>query len=91
MDSGDIIGLVLGWAGGWLTSWWYHRKASKEGGLTTGQLLASDKKTQRLVNAVGHALANAGFKVTFDQDGNMVPNIELAGAARGGGTSTGSS
>ena len=68
MDSGaivlTIISLVLGWAGGWLTSWWYYRKADSASGKSTGQLLTSDRKTQRMVNAVGHALANAGFKVT---------------------------
>jgi len=71
MDIGDIIGLVLGWVGGWLTSRWYHRLAIEEGEKSTGQLLTSDESTRRLVNTIGHALRNAGFDIPFDADGNM--------------------
>ncbi len=89
MDSGDIIltvssTLVGGFIGG-LTSLFFHRLATREGGKSTDQLLTSDEKTRRMVNAIGHVLSAAGFEVHFGADGKLVSVFKAQATLSGGG------
>ena len=91
MESGDIILTITstiagGFIGG-LTSLDFHPLGHQGRWQINRPYPHQRRKTRRLVNAVGHALANAGFKVTFDEDGDMVLDPRQERCSAGGACS----